>query len=60
MSESATPAVGNVIGLICRKCGHQRFWVLYTRAARGGRVIRRRACQQYRTRITTWERAVGG
>jgi transcriptional regulator NrdR family protein len=47
-------------GLRCRNCGHNRFRVIYTRAVRGGRIMRRRACRRCDTRITTWERMVGG
>ena len=47
-------------GLRCWNCGAQRFRVIYTRAARGGKIIRRRACRQCGTRITTWERMIGG
>ena len=46
-------------GLRCRKCGDQRFRVIYTRAAAGGKIIRRRACRACGSRITTWERMVG-
>jgi transcriptional regulator NrdR family protein len=46
-------------GLVCRHCGWTRFWVIYTRAAIGGRVVRRRECRKCRVRVTTWERAIG-
>jgi transcriptional regulator NrdR family protein len=49
----------SVRGLICRHCGGWRFRVIYTRAARGGRVIRRRECRNCAKRVTTWERAIG-
>ena len=47
-------------GLRCRKCSSQRFRVVYTRSAWGGRVVRRRECRKCGKRITTWERAIGG
>jgi len=46
-------------GLRCRKCGQQRFRVIYTRARPAGTVVRRRACLNCGTRVTTWERAIG-
>jgi transcriptional regulator NrdR family protein len=46
-------------GLTCRQCGWRRFRVIYTRAALGGKVVRRRECRNCRTRVTTWERAIG-
>jgi hypothetical protein len=47
-------------GLRCRNCGTQRFRVIYTRAAPGGKIIRRRACRECGRRMTTWERMIGG
>ncbi len=47
-------------GLTCRKCGHRHFRVIYTRAAHGAKIVRRRACCHCGTRITTWERKIGG
>ena len=46
-------------GLTCRHCGCKHFRVVYTRAARDGKVIRRRACRHCGARITTWERTIG-
>ncbi|WP_390816927.1 NrdR family transcriptional regulator [Symmachiella macrocystis] len=46
-------------GLQCRACGHQRFRVINTRAAKGGKLLRRRDCRKCGERITTWELAVG-
>jgi transcriptional regulator NrdR family protein len=46
------------VGLRCRRCGHQRFRVVYTRPAPGGMVVRRRACRKCGRRITTREREV--
>jgi transcriptional regulator NrdR family protein len=34
--------------------------VIYTRAAAGGKIIRRRACRACGMRITTWEKMIGG
>ena len=42
-------------GLRCRQCDCRHFWVVYTRAAWGGKVVRRRACRGCGARITTWE-----
>jgi transcriptional regulator NrdR family protein len=47
------------IGLVCRVCGCRHFYVLYTRARRGGRIMRRRECRNCGKRVTTWERAIG-
>jgi transcriptional regulator NrdR family protein len=47
-------------GLRCWHCGAQRFRVIYTRAAPGSKIIRRRACRACGRRITTWERMIGG
>jgi transcriptional regulator NrdR family protein len=58
MSESSMPSEAVCVGLTCPKCGHQRFRVVYTRASRGGKVVRRRACRKCETRITTVERIV--
>ena len=57
LPAEATPE--STAGLRCRKCGHQRFRVIYTRPATG-RVIRRRACLKCEARITTVERVMGG
>ena len=46
-------------GLECRECGCKHFRVIYTRAAYGGRIMRRRECRHCGTRITTWEQAIG-
>ena len=50
----------DIIGLQCRKCGHRQFKVIYTRAAFGSKVVRRRECRKCGTRITTAERLLGG
>ena len=47
-------------GLRCHNCGCDRFRVIYTRLAWGGKLVRRRECQHCRKRLTTWERAIGG
>jgi transcriptional regulator NrdR family protein len=52
-------AAPDPVGLLCRKCGAREFRVIYTRAARDGKIIRRRACRQCGARITTWERMIG-
>jgi transcriptional regulator NrdR family protein len=53
-------AASNHVGLCCRKCGAREFRVIYTRPARDGKIIRRRACRQCGARVTTWERTIGG
>jgi transcriptional regulator NrdR family protein len=45
-------------GLRCRGCGGKRFRVVYTRAACGGKLVRRRQCLNCGERVTTWERAI--
>lgn len=47
-------------GLQCRACGCRHFRVIYTRAALGGKLVRRRECRNCGQRITTWERSIGG
>ncbi|NLY01539.1 MAG: hypothetical protein GXY83_36065 [Rhodopirellula sp.] len=44
-------------GLVCPKCGCSHFWVVYTRASLGGRIVRRRECRHCGRRITTTEQA---
>lgn len=46
-------------GFRCRRCGGERFRVIYTRRVRGAALMRRRECRGCATRITTWERMVG-
>jgi transcriptional regulator NrdR family protein len=46
-------------GLVCRRCRGRRLRVIYTRAARDGKLVRRRECKNCGTRVTTWERAIG-
>lgn len=46
-------------GLICKKCGHDHFRVVYTRRGADHKIVRRRECRHCRTRITTWERMIG-
>jgi transcriptional regulator NrdR family protein len=43
-------------GLECPRCGCRHFRVVYTRAAQGGRIMRRRECRHCGRRITTSER----
>jgi transcriptional regulator NrdR family protein len=52
------PAEGDR-GLRCRHCGCGHFRVIYTRAAWGGKLVRRRECRNCGKRITTWERPIG-
>ncbi|WP_390843717.1 NrdR family transcriptional regulator [Anatilimnocola floriformis] len=46
-------------GLKCHQCDSRKFRVVYTRAARGGKLVRRRQCLKCGERLTTWERAIG-
>jgi transcriptional regulator NrdR family protein len=46
-------------GLRCRNCGCDRFRVVYTRRAWGGKLVRRRECRQCSQRVTTCERIIG-
>lgn len=46
-------------GLRCRHCGCRHFYVIYTRRAVGGKLVRRRKCRHCGQRITTWEREIG-
>ena len=43
------------IGLVCHKCGGDRWRVIYTRGKPGGKLMRRRECRACSTRITTRE-----
>ncbi len=43
-------------GLECPRCGCRHFHVLYTRAAIGGRILRRRECRYCGRRMTTYEK----
>jgi hypothetical protein len=49
--------MANRRGLECPRCGCQHFHVLYTRAAIGGRILRRRECRHCGRRVTTYEAA---
>jgi transcriptional regulator NrdR family protein len=48
------------LGLRCRKCGHNKFHVVYTRAGMHGKITRRRECRRCTARVTTCEKVVGG
>jgi transcriptional regulator NrdR family protein len=56
-SSQLTEVAANT-GLRCRKCGHGRFRVRYTRR-KPGAVMRRRECRKCGARITTKEREIG-
>ena len=58
-SRSDSPAPETQRGLQCRKCGCRHFHVIYTRAAWGGRILRRRECRHCGRRMTTWEQPSG-
>jgi transcriptional regulator NrdR family protein len=58
MSSLPKPSAAQVPrGLECPRCGCRHFRVIYTRAAWGGRIVRRRECRHCGRRITTHERA---
>jgi hypothetical protein len=50
-------STANQRGLECPRCGCRHFHVLYTRAAIGGRILRRRECRHCGRRLTTYEKA---
>ena len=55
--EHITPGVEpDDRGLACRRCGCRHFYVLYTRQAAGGRILRRRECRHCGLRLSTVER----
>jgi hypothetical protein len=45
----------SALGLACRRCGCRHFYVVYTRRASGGRLVRRRECRNCGQRLTTVE-----
>jgi len=49
-SPTASP-----MGLACRSCGCLHFFVVYTRRAAGGKLMRRRECRHCGKRMTTVE-----
>jgi|DewCreStandDraft_4_1066084.scaffolds.fasta_scaffold30717_2 hypothetical protein len=49
-------STANRRGLECPRCGCRHFHVLYTRAAIGGRILRRRECRHCGRRLTTYEK----
>ena len=52
----AVTGTANRRGLECPRCGCRHFHVLYTRAAIGGRILRRRECRHCGRRLTTYEK----
>ncbi len=46
-------------GIACPRCGCRHFRVIYTRRARGSRILRRRECRHCGRRITTYESLAG-
>jgi hypothetical protein len=52
----AVTRTANRRGLECPRCGCRHFHVLYTRAAIGGRILRRRECRHCGRRLTTYEK----
>ena len=43
------------VGIECRHCRCRHFYVIYTRRAAGGRLVRRRECRNCGRRMTTVE-----
>jgi len=43
-------------GLACPKCGCNHFFVVYTRPARDGKIVRSRECRHCGRRVITYER----
>lgn len=43
-------------GIRCPACGCSHLWVVYTRPALWGRIVRRRECRHCGHRVTTSER----
>jgi len=58
-SARGLTGTANQRGLECPRCGCRHFHVLYTRAAIGGRILRRRECRHCARRLTTYEKAGG-
>ena len=57
MSNPPKPSTAQALrGLECPRCGCRHFRVIYTRAAWGGRIVRRRECRHCGRRVTTSER----
>ena len=56
---STTPKPPESKGLVCSQCGCRHFEVVYTRAMRGEKIVRRRACRNCGRRLTTTERVTG-
>lgn len=59
MAHTSTETPAEVKGICCPKCGCRHFEVVYTRALRGGKIMRRRECRHCGRRITTTERMNG-
>lgn len=58
MKPSERKSADDDRGLQCRNCGCRHVFVIYTRRAWGGRIVRRRECRDCGTRMTTFERVV--
>jgi len=56
LPATTSAAQGPRRGLECPRWGCRHFHVLYTRAAIGGRILRRRECRHCGRRVTTWEK----
>ncbi len=58
-SQQRPADTGDAAGLRCWKCRSRQFRVIYTRPCPNGGIMRRRACRQCGTKITTRERMIG-
>jgi len=54
-SSSTDEELKRTRGLECPRCGCRHFYVVYTRPATKGRVLRRRECRYCGRRVTTYE-----
>jgi len=55
VKTSPSSSNSDTCGLACRRCGCRHFYVIYTRRAPGGKVVRRRECRNCNKRMTTIE-----
>lgn len=56
-NQASTPKTS--IGIECPNCGCKHFYVIYTRRAASGKLVRRRECRNCGRRMTTWESVIG-
>ncbi len=56
---TAAELLGKAQGLECRKCGSKKLWVVWTRRATGGRIMRKRKCKDCGHPKVTFEHEAG-